>query len=181
MTHIDEPKSDPIAHLLAKDALLQEKKWEKGTVVQSLNEKRDAATVRIFQEYAEKFSELSPKVELTYTQEEGSGNYTIHLSRNGKTESIKVPESGDGFKFASVADMLQILHAGIESKWNIFVNKKTDLFTQWARALLWNDEQRKTLPYDIIIDNRIVFSARKEENDFKHTLWRRLETVSKSL
>lgn len=134
------------------------KKWEKWKtipLVETLQNQRDAKTERIIAEMADKFSNLG----VTLTSERNlEGKYEISLSKNKIWIRIAIPEiESQGVKL-STEDFLNILYTGIETKGSAFKNQETDLMTKWVRALAWNEEDYKKLPFSITLQNGQVIS-----------------------
>ena len=116
---------------------------------------RDKKTERIITEMADKFSTLG--ISLKW-EKNTQGKYEISLSRNNTWVSIEIPETeSEGVKL-STEDFLNILYVGIESKGNAFKNQEIDFMTKWVRALVWNEEDYKKLPFSITLQNGQVIS-----------------------
>jgi hypothetical protein len=168
------------------------KKWEKWKtipLVETSQDQRDAKTERIIAEMTDKFSTLG--VTLTW-EKNVQGKYEISLSKDKTWVNIKIqiPETeSEGVKL-STEDFLNILYTGIESKGNAFKNQETDLMTKWVRALAWNEEDYKKLPFSITLQNgqKITFwmgkyttEADKKRGEELIKYGRSLEDICKKL
>jgi hypothetical protein len=124
--------------------------WKQIPLSEKLQKERDTKTERIITEMADKFRDIG--ITLTGGKNEAR-RYEISLQKGEIYESLPIPENEiEGVKL-STEDFLNILYVWIESKGAAFKNQEADIFTEWVRAISWNEEEYKKLPVSITLQN----------------------------